>query len=64
MNLIDLGSKKRMDPLQGASRSSETYCQEDNRMEPKNAEGFELALEINIEELEDRAAPGELVWPF
>jgi hypothetical protein len=33
-------------------------------MEPKNAEGFELALEINIEELEDRAAPGELVWPF
>ena len=33
-------------------------------MEPKNIEGFELELEINVEELEQRIAPGELVWPF
>jgi hypothetical protein len=31
-------------------------------MEPKNIEGFEL--EIKVEELEERIAPGELVWPF
>ena len=39
-------------------------CQEDNRMEPKNIEGFELELEIKVEELEQKIAPGELVWPF
>ncbi len=33
-------------------------------MEPKNIEGFELELEIKVEELEERIAPGELVWPF
>ena len=32
-------------------------------MEPKN-EGFELELEIKVEELEQKIAPGELVWPF
>ena len=33
-------------------------------MEPKNIEAFELELKINVEELEQRIAPGELVWPF
>ncbi len=33
-------------------------------MEPKNIEGIELELEIKIEELELKAVPGELVWPF
>ncbi len=35
-------------------------------MEPKNIEGFEIEieLEINIEELEQKIAPGETVWPF
>ena len=33
-------------------------------MEPKNMERFELELEIKVEELEERSAPGELVWPF
>ena len=38
--------------------------QEGTRMEPNNIEGFELELEINVEELELKVAPGELVWPF
>ncbi len=35
-------------------------------MEPKNIEGIEIEieLEINIEELEQKIAPGETVWPF
>lgn len=33
-------------------------------MEPKNCEGIGFELEINIEELETKVAPGELVWPF
>jgi hypothetical protein len=33
-------------------------------VEPKNIEGFELELEIKVEKLEERIAPGELVWPF
>lgn len=32
-------------------------------MEPKN-NGLELELEINVEELEQKIAPGDLVWPF
>jgi len=33
-------------------------------MEPKNAiKGIELDLELEIEELEEKIAPGELVWP-
>ena len=34
-------------------------------MELKNInKGFELDLELEIEELEELIAPGELVWPF
>ena len=34
-------------------------------MEPKDIiKGFELDLELEIEELEEKIAPGELVWPF
>ena len=33
-------------------------------MEPKNIEGIEIELEIKVEELEHKVAPGEIVWPF
>ena len=33
-------------------------------MEPKNIEGLEVELEIQIEELELKIAPGDLVCPF
>ena len=33
-------------------------------MEPKNNEGFELELELIIEELEQKIAPGDTGFPF
>jgi hypothetical protein len=33
-------------------------------MEPMKFEGFEVELEIEVEELEPKIAPGDLVWPF
>ena len=33
-------------------------------MEPKNIEGLEVELEIYVEDLEEKNAPGDLVWPF
>ena len=33
-------------------------------MDAKKTEGLELELEIKVEELEQKIAPGELVWPF
>jgi hypothetical protein len=33
-------------------------------MEPTTMDGFEVTLEIHVEELEEKNAPGDLVWPF
>ena len=33
-------------------------------MEPKNNEGFEFELELVIEELEQKIAPGDTGFPF